>query len=155
MRFRAWQQRLPVVGSFAGNHVVMLAAGEVFDVQVPDPAGQLLCHGIDVFAEHKAVADIEVGAEARMIEPVDPVAQFGDVFEKQARLALDADIDAERVGAIENRLDGFCELPARRIRRHPAEAPAAGDADVPCTDLLREIERFQDQSRRGRRDALD
>ena len=45
-----------------------------------------------------------------MVEPVDPVAKLRDIFEKKARLALDADIDAKAVGAVENGADRLREL---------------------------------------------
>src|SRR5439155_18709144 len=63
----------------------------------------------------------------------------------QPRLALDADVDAERVGAVEDRPNRLGELVRRLVRRHPAETAAAGDADVGGAEVPGELERPQDQ----------
>src|SRR5688500_3393937 len=53
----------PVDRPFAGDHVVMLAVGDVLDVQVPDAPFEQADDFGDRFAEHFAVTDVEVGAE--------------------------------------------------------------------------------------------
>jgi hypothetical protein len=138
-------QRDPVEVPFARNHVVVLAAGEVFDVHVPDSARQP-AHGVaDVFADDDAVADVEVGAEARVVQSLDPVLQLGDVFEEEPRLELDAEVDAERFGLVEHRSDRLGELLCRLVRRHRPEAPAARDADIVRADVLGKLQRAENE----------
>ena len=45
-------------GAFAGDHVVMLAAGQVLDVQVPDPTAEQLDDDRDRLADHHAVPEL-------------------------------------------------------------------------------------------------
>src|SRR5258706_5639898 len=115
---------LPIQRALAWDHVVVLAAGDVFDVEVPDAVVQELDGVGDGFADDLAVADVEIGAEARMFEAVDPVAQLGDVFEIKSRLTLDADVDVELISAVEDGADGFGELFGGGLGRHAAEQPA-------------------------------
>ncbi len=60
---------------------------------------------------------------------------------------LDADVHAERVGPVQDRPDGLGKLPGGLVRRHAAERPAAGDADVGGADVFGELQRSQDHCR--------
>src|SRR5688500_18029264 len=140
-------QRRPVERAFPGDHVIVLAAGDVLDVHVPDARAEQVDDVRDRFADHLAVPDVEVRTEARVAEAVDPLAQLGDVLEEQAGLALDADVDLQPLGFLKHGQDRLGELFRRALRRHAAEHPAARDADVRGADVMGELERGEDQLR--------
>src|SRR5687768_15658314 len=56
-------QRRPVQRTFPGDHVIVLAAGDVLDVQVPDARAEQADDVRDRFADHLAVPDVEVRTE--------------------------------------------------------------------------------------------
>src|SRR5258705_12283857 len=93
---------LPIQRALAWDHVVVLAARDVFYVEVPDAVVQELDGVGNRFADDLAVADVEIGAEARVGQSVNPVSEFGDVFQVEAGLALDADVDVKLIGAFED-----------------------------------------------------
>ncbi len=131
---------LPVEGAVAGDEVVVFAAGDVFDVTVPDAVFEKQEGGGDVFAEDDGVADVEVGAQQWRAEGVDQFTKLGGPFDEEHGFAFDADFDVELVGEFEEGFEGVFELLHGAVGGHGGEGFAAGDGDVVSADGLGEAE---------------
>src|SRR5688500_12179000 len=65
-------QRWPIQRAFAGNEVIVLATRDILHVKVPDFSSQHRDDVGDRFADDLAVPDVEIRAEARVIEAINP-----------------------------------------------------------------------------------
>ncbi len=112
-------------GAGAGHKVVMHpAGGDVFEVVVPDVRRQLGDRPGQVFADAERVADVEIEADRRGVQPLGDFEVLVGRLQQQARLGLDQEQDAQVMGVLGQRFQDLDEevdrLAAAAARRERA-----------------------------------